>query len=145
MQLNATFGTDLSFFYQCSENLGQYNSATAGTGNLKGSNEYQAFVGRAILSLCCVCSFATDGLAVFMDIAFRKINLLLIANPSEADVMSAMVGLEMLHLLPTEVDAMDIGASTRGELEDQLVKFSPLVLKKVDQISISSASGGEFE
>lgn len=139
VQLNATQQDEIyRFLINVVENLGQYNSATAGTGNLKGSNEYQAFVGRAILSLCCVCSFATDGLAVFMDIAFRKINLLLIANPSEADVMSAMVGLEMLHLLPTEVDAMDIGASTRGELEDQLVKFSPLVLKKVDQISISA-------
>ena len=138
-QLNSTQQDEIyRFLINVVENLGQYTSATAGTGNLKGSNEHQAFVGRAILSLCCVCSFAKDGLAVFMDIAFRKIDLLLIANPSEANVTNAMVGLEMLHLLPTEVDAMDIGASTRGELEGQLVSISPLVLEKVDQISISS-------
>ena len=132
-QLNSAQQDEIyRFLINVVENFGQYNSATT---NLKGSNEYQAFLGRVILSLCCVCSFAKDGLAIFIDIAFRKINSLLLANPSEADVVSSMVGLEMMHLLPTEVDAMDIGASPRGELESQLVKCSPIFMEKVDQIS----------
>jgi hypothetical protein len=132
------------------ENLGQYNTATTLNGSARGSNEYHAFVGRILLSLCSVCLFANEGLRVFLDIAFRKVNLLLSngmggmmghdnnPNPSDSDCVNALYGLEMLNLLPTEVDSMDVGATTREQLESQLVKCSPMVMETVDRVSACS-------
>jgi hypothetical protein len=119
------------FLISVVENPAQYN----GSSEMRGSSQFRAFLNRVILSLCCVSSFAVGGLQVYVDMALRKVHMLLQPNPSDIDVNCALIGLEMLVLLPTEIDSLDIGEASRTELEEQLVKCTTPVMEKIELVS----------
>ena len=137
-QLNAAQQEEIyRFLISVVENPSQYNCST----NLRGSSQFRAFLNRVLLSLCCVSSFAVGGLHVYVDMALRKVHTLLQPNPSDLDINCALIGLEMLVLLPTEIDSLDIGEASRSELEDQLVKCAAPVIEKIEQVCTNDNSG----
>ena len=128
------------FLISVVENPSQYNGST----DLRSSPQFRAFLNRIILSLSCISSYAAEGLQVYMDMALRKVHMLFTPNPSDLDVNCALIGLEMLVLLPTEIDSLDIGESNRLELEEQLVKYAAPVMEKIEGLcSLENAGNNQ--
>jgi hypothetical protein len=97
----------------------------------------RSFLNRIILSLACVCSrIPKTGIQLFVQQALAKI------RPSSPPSLN-LLGLEMLAILPTEVEDLDVARLCQEDLKSQLAQSSEAVLKSIDVLADHSSTASE--
>lgn len=85
------------------------------------------FINRIILALACICTRASGGINMFVKTAFEMID-------SSFQSPSVILAIEMLTILPSEVESSDVIKSMREELDDSLLTIVPQILGISDAI-----------
>lgn len=121
------------------------------------TGDRKMFVSRVILSLACVCTRAPGGIASYLQTAFGLVDLTALPNASSTSTSTStsflttgspllalsriLLGLDMLTVLPAEIEALDVSRQMRTELEDQLLQASGRVLALADALASSCVVG----
>lgn len=94
------------------------------------------FLNRVMLSLSCVCAYAPGGLQLYIRAALRRLDL----TSGEASAASVLLALEMLTVLPPEVEALDIFHAFLLDLQAHLFEASSAVMVAMDGVASSIAA-----
>ena len=106
----------------------------AGLASSSPSSSRRQFLNRVMLSLSCVSAYAPGGLQLYIHAALHKL------DPTSGETMSAssvLLALEMLTVLPPEVEALDISHAFRLDLQAHLLEASSAVMAAMDGVASS--------
>ena len=105
------------------------NAATLVGGGYVSATLRQFFT-RIMLSFSCVCAYAPGGIQLYIQTALRKLDL-----STGTNAAMVLLALEMLTVLPPEVEALDVSHSFRLDLQARLLEVSDSVMATIDYIA----------
>jgi hypothetical protein len=93
------------------------------------AGDNKIFLDRVLLCLSCVCCRSNGGVSSFVNTALDKI------NTTPMDYSQILSGLNMLCVLPSEAELLDVGRTLRVNLQSELLQSGTAVLSKINEIA----------
>ena len=91
------------------------------------AGDNKIFLDRVLLCLSCVCCRSNGGVSSFVNTALDKI------NTTPMDYSQILSGLNMLCVLPSEAELLDVGRTLRVNLQSELLQSGTAVLSKINE------------